>query len=503
MEFIDVKTKKFCAFDEIASSYKPVSVWGRKAFADLSPLKKDKLFAHFEFLSRVKECGFERTRVENTLRDFHEILGSISSVENDTACDVDLFEIKRFVYYHKTLKNITPCLKEFFTDLDELWKSVDPKNSGSFSFVPENDLIEDLFRRHVELKRKIDELYKERIKKISEKFNFDLKDKRFILEKEKAIEIIKSNLIMIEREGIKTYTLTVRPSEKILQEEKDLGELEDEIEKAENEEIRHISCEIKKWIPLLKAEINKICEFDIAFAQVRAADDGYAFPKFEDEIDLKGSFHPLISSAVKKSNGEYTSLDGKFSKGLTMVFGPNMGGKTTVLRTVAISCALAMHGFLVPAKYAVLPVIDWIRFIGSSTQNADLSSFATQIDDVSKVLQMKGRGLILIDEFGSGTNPYEGEALATALARYLSRSKQFSVMVTHFKRTIESVKCAKYTMGRINFDEEITPANLNSKIDHHLLNGTTINYGDAIKLAEIFGLPEVITMDASKLIDHL
>lgn len=503
MEFIDAGTKRFCAFDEIISSYKPVSVWGKRAFAMLSPLKGDGLSAHFEFLLKVKACGFDRTRVENILADFHEILGSISSIENGTACDVDLFEIKRFVHHHKILKHLTTGLNGFFIDLDELWELLDPKNSGSFSFSPENDLIEGLLKKYEILKRKIDELYQERMKLISEEFALNLQDKRFVIEREMAMEIIKSNLVMIEREGIKTYTLMVRPTEEILRQENELGELEDEISKAEDEEVRHLSCEIKKWTTFLKAEINKICEFDISFAQIRALDDGYAFPRFDDEINLKAAFHPAISNIVKNSSDEYTTLDGKFSEGLTMIFGPNMGGKTTVLRTIAISCALAMYGFLVPAKSAMLPVIDWVRFIGSSSQNTDLSGFATQIDDISKVLQMNERGLILIDEFGSGTNPYEGEALATALARYLSKSTQFSVMVTHFKHTIESVKCVKYTIGRINFDETITMANLNSKIDHHLVNGATINYGDAIKLARILGLPEAITRDASVLIDHL
>lgn len=499
MEFIDEETKKFCFFDEVVSFYKPVSVFGISA--DLLPLKGDELRDHFEFLSKVKACEYNRVRIENILRDFHEITGSMTSIENGTSTDVDLFEIKRFVHHHKILKQLSGCVSDFFGDLGELWKLLDPKQSGSFSFMPENELIDALIEKHKSLKRKIDELYKERIKFISEKFNLDIGDRRFVIERDKSGALIDSNFVMIEREGMKTYTLVVRPTEEIMFKENELHALEEEIKIAEDEEIKHLSKAVEKWITLIKAEIKKIADFDVALARVKALNDGYVFPRFGKEINLEESFHPVVSNLVKKDNFEYAPLSGKFSQGLTMIFGPNMGGKTTVLRTLAISCALAMHGFLVPAKSAVLPEIDWIRFVGSSSQSLDLSGFASQIDKMSDTLKMNKTGLILIDEFGSGTNPYEGEALATALAEYLSDSKHFSVMVTHFRHTIEKVKCDKYKIGVINFEGEINAKNLNSKINHHLINGNIVNYGDAIKIAEILGLPAEIVEKAREFLE--
>ncbi len=500
MEFIDEETKRFCFFDEIASFYKSIGIFGKKADVELLPLKGDELSSHFEFLSKVKDCEPNRVKIENILRDFHEITGSILSIENGTSTDVDLFEIKRFVHHHKILKQLTTCVKEFFGDLDEIWDLLDPQKSGSFSFMPENALIDDLIEKHRRIEKQINELYKERIKFISDKFNLDLNDRRFVIERARAKELIDSNLVMIEREGMKTYTFVVRPTEEIAIKENELNEIEEEIKHAEDDEIKRISKELKKWITSLKKEIDRIAKFDIAFARIKAIKDGYVFPQFGKEIKLEGSFHPMVSGTVKKNNFEYTPLTGNFSQGLTIIFGPNMGGKTTVLRTLAISCALAMHGFLVPAKSAVLAEIDWIRFIGSSSQSLDLSGFANQIEKVSDALRMDGRGLILIDEFGSGTNPYEGEALATALAEYLSNSRHFSIMVTHFKRTIEVGKCFNYTMGRISFEGEINAKNLNSKIDHHLIEGSMLSYGDAIKIAGILGLPETIIEKASHLL---
>ncbi|BBJ27693.1 MutS-related protein [Athalassotoga saccharophila] len=499
MEFIDESTKHFCLFDKVIDLYRPVSVFGRNLFASLSPLREDEILSHFSFLSKVRECEKNRTRIENILRDFHEISTTISNIEHDTATEIDIFEIKRFIYYHRLLKGAS-CLGDFFGSFEELWTSIDPKNTGSFSFSPQNQTIEEMEKRYTDLSRMINDLYKRQIGLIAQKFGIRIDDKRFVIEKEKGSLLVNSNLVMIEREGSKTYTLIVRPTEEIITLQNEMSDLEERLKDEREKEVKRLSFEIKKWIYFIKGEISKISKFDLAFSKVRAINDGYTFPEFGDRIEIIKGFHPVIAENVTN----YTPLDGSFSDGLTIIFGPNMGGKTTVLKTIALSCALGAYGFLVPAEYAKLPKIDWIRYIGMSSNNTDLSAFANQIENVSEVLKMEGKGIILIDEFGAGTNPYEGESLAQALAEYLSRKDNISIMVTHFKRVIEKTNCPKYMIGKINFDEEINARNINSKIDHHLTKDFSVRYGDAIKIASIFGFPPEITNEAlKKLEDYL
>lgn len=493
MEFIDENTKAFCFFDLIVERYKPVSIFGKQAFANISPLKVNEISDHFAFLSRVEGCENNRTRIESILRDFHEIKGSILNIEFGKASEIDIFEIKRFIYHHRMLKRSTPCLKDFFGSFEDLWSLLDPKNTGSFSFAPENSSIEELEKAHKALTERIEKLYEFQVKLISEKFKI-VADKRFVIEKDKASDIVNSNLVIVEREGSKTYTLAIRPTYEIIRLQDEISKVEEELKNERDKEVKRLSECVKAWVQLIRMEISKISQFDLAFAQIKAIKDGYTFPNFGDRIELFNAFHPL----VLESTPNYTPLDGTFDGGLTIVFGPNMGGKTTVLRTIALSCVLGMYGFLVPSKYAKLPVINWIRYIGLSSQNMDLSTFANQVKDMSNVLRANGKGIILIDEFGIGTNPYEGEALAESLAEYLSQKKNFSIMVTHFKHVIENVKCRKYAIGKINFDEEINAENLSSKIDHHLTNETDVRYGDAIKLASIFGFPAEITECAKK-----
>ncbi|MGC8611705.1 MAG: MutS-related protein [Athalassotoga sp.] len=498
MEFIDESTKNFCLFDKVIDLYKPVSVFGKNLFANLSPLKEE-MISYFSFLSKVRECEKQRTRIESLLRDFHEITTTISNIEHDMATEIDIFEIKRFIYYHRLLKNAS-CLKDFFGSFEELWILIDPQNTGSFSFAPRNSMIEEMEKKYTDLGKKIDGLYRMQIELIARRFGIRIDDKRFVIEKEKGIPLVNSNLVMIEREGTKTYTLSVRPTEEIISLQNEMSDLEENLKDEREREIKRLSSEIKKWIPSVKEEISKISKFDLAFSKVKAINDGYTFPDFGDRIELSKAFHPVIAKNVQN----YTPLDGSFTGGLTIIFGPNMGGKTTVLKTIALSCALGTYGFLVPAKYAKLPKVDWIRYIGMSSNHTDLSSFANQIENVSEVLKMDGNGIILIDEFGAGTNPYEGEALAQSLAEYLSHRNHFSIMVTHFKRVIEKTNCPKYMIGKINFDEEINAKNINSKIDHHLTKDFSVKYGDAIKIASIFGFPSEITDEAlKKLEDYL
>ncbi len=381
-----------------------------------------------------------------------------------------------------------------------LWTLLDPQKSGSFSFSPQNSLIDEMEKRYLDLAKKINDLYKKQVGLIAQKFGIRIDDKRFVIEKEKGIPLVNSNLVMIEREGSKTYTLVVRPTEEMISIQDEMSDLEERLKGEREKEVKRLSLEIKRWIPYIKDEISKITKFDLAFSKVKAINDGYTFPHFGDDIELMGAFHPVIAKDI----ANYTPLDGSFTCGLTIIFGPNMGGKTTTLKTIALSCALGAYGFLVPAKYAKLPKTDWIRYIGISSDHTDLSTFANQIEKVSKVLKMSGKGIILIDEFGAGTNPYEGEALTQALAEYLSRRNHLSIMITHFKRVIEKTNCPKYMIGRINFDDEINVKNINSKIDHHLTKDFSIKYGDAIKIASIFGFPSEITDTAlKKLEDYL
>lgn len=501
--FFDERTESFLTFSEIVEKYKPLSAFGKKEFLSLKPLNEKEIELHFNFLARVRKCEESRQRIEHILEDFHEISASLKALDLGSADDVDLFEIKRFIHHHKILRSlIEKYLPNFLDPLDDLWNILDPQNSGSYAFAPYNKRISILTKKCDYLQVQISLLYKKQAEKIKEKFGILPEDKRFVVSRKNAKSILGCDLVMVERKGIKSYTLGIRPTDEILSFQSELSELEESLRKSQNEETKRLSDEMSKSVDRIREELSKISSLDIALAQLRALKDGYTFPKFNSYMELTDAFHPLVQENVKKNGFSYTPLGGKFDKGLTMIFGPNMGGKTTVLRSVGLVCALAMHGFLVPSRNAILPKIDWIRYVGISKGKNGLSTFAAQMDAMAKVFRMKGQGLILVDEFGAGTNPYEGEALATALAKELDRRNDFSIMVTHYRKTIEDVRCKKYTMGRINFEDEITAENVYSRIDHHLIDGAKVQLGDAIRLAKILGLPSEVVEKANEFLNY-
>jgi len=501
--FFDEETEENLLFKHVIQRYKPVSPFGKKAFLKLKPLNFEKLQEHFEFISKMKKCEKERQRIEHILESFHEVSESLKSVDTGRTTQVDLFEIKRFIYHHKLLKSlIQNCLSDYFGTLDDLWYILDPQNSGSYAFAPQNQLISNLTKRCESIQTEISKLYQERAKKINALFGIFPKSTEFLVARKEAKSLLNSDLVIIEKEGIKSYTFKLRPTEKILTLETELLNLEERLKEAQNQEIKHLTSEISKHTNRIRKEISKIVNFDIAFAQLRALKENWTFPQIGTKIDLKDAFHPSILESIRSDGFEYTTLTGEFNRGLTMIFGPNMGGKTTTLRTVGLVCATAMYGFLVPSSRAIIPKIDWIRYIGVTSGTDGLSGFASQITAIANVFNTEGRGLILIDEFGSGTNPYEGEALATAVAETLAKTSNFSIMVTHYRKAIESVNCKKYTVGRLNFSGEITMQNLRSKIDHHLVSGALTKMGDAIELSKILGLPEAVVKKAREILDN-
>ncbi len=500
--FFDEQTKKFTSFEKIINSFKPLSIFAKKDFLHLQPLNEEELKTNYDFLKKVEKCEKSRNKIEHILSDFHEISASLQSLERGTSTSVDIFEIKRFIHHHKILKELTDnCLEGYFASLQDIWEILDPQNSASYAFAPFNETIEKLTKKCVKLQSKIGALYEIQAEKVEKAFGIKVKDRKFILKRRKSKEILSSDLVMVEREGIQSYTFVLRPTDEILSLERELSDCENALKIAQDKEVKRLCDTLSQHVERLKEEKRKISEFDLSLAKLRGLKWGWIYPKFDSKMDIRFAFHPEIKHSVEEMEYTYTPLNGVFEKGLTMIFGPNMGGKTTTLKTIGLLCALASYGFLVPAKSVVLPHIKWIRYIGSDEGNNGLSKFAKQMDSMAKTISFPQNGLILIDEFGAGTNPYEGEALATALAKELNRRNDFSIMVTHYRKTIEDVKCKKYTMGRINFENEITSENVYSKIDHHLIDGAKVELGDAIKIAKILGLPDSVIEVAKRLLE--
>ncbi len=226
---------------------------------------------------------------------------------------------------------------------------------------------------------------------------------------------------------------------------KELQALQFEIVQAQNSFARRekeIFAEVKEktrtHVPDLRLSSQAMATLDalVGFARV-AYEYGYTRPEWGigKDIIIKNGQHPIVAATLSKpfipNNTQLTA-----EQSLWIVTGPNMGGKSTYLRQVALICLLAQTGCFVPVEYAQLPILDRIfTRIGAGDHLAQgKSTFLVEMEETAQIcLQATDRSLIILDEVGRGTSTYDGLALAQAIVEYLvTRIKARCLFATHY-----------------------------------------------------------------------
>lgn len=187
------------------------------------------------------------------------------------------------------------------------------------------------------------------------------------------------------------------------------------------------------------AECDVIC----GLAQL-AIERKYVVPTFNTEglISLTSSRHPVIEQIIR---GQFVPNDIAIRKGETLLLtGPNMAGKSTLMRQVALTSILAQIGSFVPATHAQLPLFEQIftRIGASDALTQGLSTFMVEMVETAEILNTAGeRTLIVMDEIGRGTSTYDGMSLAQAILEHVSRLNKFHVLfATHYHELTELEK---------------------------------------------------------------
>lgn len=189
------------------------------------------------------------------------------------------------------------------------------------------------------------------------------------------------------------------------------------------------------------SEVISTLDVICAFAFVSATSVSiYVRPVVEEEgkvLEMKASRHALIESNLYRSNfiPNDIFLD-KEKKRLNIITGPNMGGKSTFIRQVALICFMAQIGCFVPCSSAKLPLLSQImcRVGSSDIQLKGISTFFSEMIEVSAIVKNADeKTLVIIDELGRGTSTYEGFGISWSVAHYLLNTiKCFCLFATHF-----------------------------------------------------------------------
>ncbi|HUU74425.1 MAG TPA: DNA mismatch repair protein MutS [Burkholderiales bacterium] len=173
----------------------------------------------------------------------------------------------------------------------------------------------------------------------------------------------------------------------------------------------------------------------IAFARI-AAGSGYTRPSFTDDeiIEIEAGRHAVVERQID----EFISNDARFGpqRRLLLITGPNMGGKSTYMRQIALIVLLAHVGSFVPAARVCLPRIDRVftRIGAADNLAGGQSTFMVEMSEAANILNNAGRNsLVLMDEIGRGTSTFDGLALAIAIARHLIEHNQsYTLFATHY-----------------------------------------------------------------------
>jgi DNA mismatch repair protein MutS len=232
-------------------------------------------------------------------------------------------------------------------------------------------------------------------------------------------------------------------------------------------------------------------------------EEKYVRPKFSEkrELILKSSRHPVVEQTVKKN---FVPNDVELKSGACLLLtGPNMAGKSTIMRQVALTSILAQVGCFVPADQATLPIFDAIfTRIGASDQLSEgLSTFMVEMTETSAMLkEATDKSLVILDEVGRGTSTFDGMCLAQAILEHLlSEVKTTTFFATHYH---ELTQLGNSYPQIQNAHMTVADSEGQIRFLHTLARGPAKkSYG--IQVAELAGLPPGVVRRAKSLLKSI
>jgi len=243
------------------------------------------------------------------------------------------------------------------------------------------------------------------------------------------------------------------------------------------------------------------------FAQL-AKDNNYVYPTIDDSLDLdiKDGRHPVIEKQLPIGENYIANnvfLD-RETQQIIMITGPNMSGKSAILRQTALIVLLAQIGSFVPAKTARIGLVDKIFTRVGASDNISMgeSTFMVEMNETASILNnISDRSLVLLDEIGRGTSTYDGISIAWAISEYLHEhpAKPKTLFATHYHELNEMSE----TFERIkNFNVSVKELKDNVLFLRKLVEGGSA-HSFGIHVAKMAGMPQQVLHRANKILKKL
>ncbi|HWR93768.1 MAG TPA: DNA mismatch repair protein MutS [Flavobacterium sp.] len=284
---------------------------------------------------------------------------------------------------------------------------------------------------------------------------------------------------------------------------------EDKIQYLENQLFEQLVSWIATYIKPVQLNANLIAQLDClsSFAQL-AIENNYVCPELEDsfELEIKNGRHPVIEKQLPVGT-PYIANDvflDRETQQLIMITGPNMSGKSAILRQTALIVLLAQMGSFVPAESLRMGIVDKIFTRVGASDNISMgeSTFMVEMNETASILNnISDRSLILLDEIGRGTSTYDGISIAWAIAEYLHEHpcRPKTLFATHYHELNEM---SEFLTRIQNYNVSVKELKDSVLFIRKLVKGGS-EHSFGIHVARMAGMPQTVILKAQKILKKL
>jgi len=464
---LDVSQQEAIGLTYILNQLTPISPFGeekKKQMVPFAPHEQEALLQCYDNIEKmlslmkenkkdVDECCFHLMSLKN-------IRSVVKKCEVQMLHQVDLFEMKAFLLEFEKVELAYRKLQEKTTlesihlePLDGALELLDPEKKRIVSFVIESQKLTGIRRE----KRRVEGHLQQEASTSAQSV---LTTKRFQLVKQE-------------------------------------GEEEERVQQQLTEQLR-------PYLNLFLSNMDNLGKLDLLIAKANLAFSHQAIrPEVSQggEVMLENMWNPFVAEALNRNHQALTKVSLTLPKGVTIITGANMGGKSVSVKTATLNVILCQLGLFVFADVAKIPLFDGVHLISEDLQDIGrgLSSFGAEINRFNQIVdELKESFLfIVLDEFAKGTNPVEGTSIVRGVASYLWTSGSICVMTTHYDRVV-SPGYKHYQVVGLNVPkakmEKPSLASIADAMDYRLIE---VDHNqsppqDALNICELLGVEQEV-----------
>lgn len=380
----------------------------------------------------------------------------------------ELFELKSFLHGYLSLMAFLTkhglAKLHPLPELNELFRLLDPEGNGLpvFRLSPRySPLLQKLDEERLQCVQQLQATRHRDLEKAKKELKLPTLKEEFLLsrhQEDKLQVLLKSKSFLISAESLANISFRLADSPAALKLKSKINKLQQSIRDEEQSVLSMLGKAIKARLKELKTARNSTMElvWDYLLAAFGVKYHCCIPQVYDPHLKFKGiklsaGVNLPLKLHLEAQQRSYQALDLDFTNRISLITGPNMGGKSTALKTIALFCTCAAKGIPVPAAKALLPVFAHIYYNHEGDEHSEtLSSFGSEVVSFNEALQHGDSSLFLLDEFAKGTNPEEGEAISLATIKYLQDMGFTLIAATHFSAPTQLCGIAHYSIRGIS-----------------------------------------------------